>query len=326
MPFDRRNLFLCCFLFLLVPSVAFSSGISLGFRFYGGLQSMAGGDLNTGMAGLSKYYELQADLAGMSLEGEYQNLGWGFHAGGDLLISFAPWIGLELGGGYSQASKETVIAYEGPPDEGRWTVKPAASAIPIRAGLFFLVPLGPGLSLSAHGGAAYYLATVETLFRVESDAVGQWRQETQKATAEGIGFYGGLGLEIRISPGIFFLVEAQGRLASFDGFEGDLDFSTSDGSTDTRSGTLYHFEVALPPGLSESSLSWLYVYDEAPSGYGLSEVRLGKSGFRRARFCRRHRHPVLRTGGWKDHNVRIQGGHHEKNRHKDLDGNACFWE
>jgi len=273
---NQRRFIFFCFLFILLPAIAFPSGLSLGFRFYGGLQSTDGGDLNTGMAGLSKFYELQAGLGGMSLEGEYQNLGWGFHAGGDLLISLAPWIGLELGGGYSQVSKETVITYEGPPDEGRWTVKPAGSAIPIRAGLFFLVPLGPGLSLSAHGGAAYYMATVETLFRVESEVSGMWKQETQKATAEGIGFYGGLGLEIRIAPGIFFLIEAQGRLARLDGFEGDLDISNSIGSTDRRSGTLYHFEVALPPGLSESSVSWLYIDDEVPSGYGLSEVRPAK--------------------------------------------------
>jgi hypothetical protein len=266
-------------LLFLIPAVAFSSGLSLGFRFHGGLRTMSGGDLNTGMAGLSRYYEIQADLAGMSLGGEYQDLNRAFSIGGDLLVSFAPWIGFEIGGGYFQGSRESVIAYEGAPDEGRWTVKPSVSAVPFRAGLFFSIPVGRGLSFSAHGGAVYFLATAETSFRVESDVTGQWRQETQKATAEGIGFYGGVGLEFRIAPGFSFLLEAQGCLARLEDFTGDLDMSTSLGSEDKRSGTLYHLEVDLPPSLPESNLHWIYVYQDAPTGYGLSDVRPARVDF-----------------------------------------------
>ncbi len=276
-----KNLFilLSCVLFLLIPSAAFPSGLSLGFRFYGGLHSLSGGDLNTGMAGQSKLFEIQAGLAGMDVDGEFEDVRWGFIGGGDLMISFAPWLGLEIGGGYVSASKESVIAYEGAPDEGSWTVKPSAAAVPIRAGLFVLFPIGSGLSVSVHGGAAYHLATVETAFRVESEVSGLWRGESVKASAEGIGFYGGLGLELRIAPGVFFLLEAQGRLARLDGFEGDLAMTDSLGSADGRSGKLYHFAVDLPSGLSESGLNWLSIYEEAPAGYGLSEVRPAQVDF-----------------------------------------------
>jgi len=275
----HRLLLFFSLLVLLVPSAAYPFGLSLGFRFYGGLHSMSGGDLNSGMAGQSKLYEIQADMAGMSVEGEYQDLRWGYIGGGDLMIHFAPWIGLEIGGGYSLASRESIVSYAGTPDEGQWTVKPSAASLPIRAGFFFLVPFGSGLSLSVHGGAAYTLAAVETFFRVESEFTGMWRQETQKATAEGIGFYGGLGLEIRVAPRFFFMIEAQYRMAELDGFEGDLDISNSVGSTDKRSGTLYHLEVQLPSGISEPSVNLLLTSEQTPTGYGLLDVRPARVDF-----------------------------------------------
>jgi len=271
--------FLSCFLFLLASSAAYPSGISLGFRLYGALHSMSGGDLNSGMSGRSKFLEIQADLAGMSVDGAYQDIRWGLVGGGDLLVHFANWVGLEVGGGYCQASKESVVRYDGPPDTGRWTIKPSASAVPVRAGLFFLLPLTSGLSLSAHGGAMYLMATAETSFRLESDVTGMWMQETQKATASGIGYYGGLGLEIRIAPGFFFLVEAQGRLARLDGFEGNLIVTNSLGGSDGRSGTLYHFQVDLPPGLSASSVNLIEIFEEAPTGSGWLDVRPARVDF-----------------------------------------------
>jgi len=274
----RRFLFFPFFL-LFLSVAAFPSGLSFGFRFTGGMFSMSGGDLNTGMAGLSEYYSLIAEAGGMDLSGEFQDLHWGFHGGGDLLVSFAPWIGLEVGGGYFSASKESIVAFEGIPDEGRWTIKPSASIVPLRAGLFFLAPLGSGLSLSVHGGAVYALASVETSFRIESVGTDYWRLETQKSTAAGIGFYGGLGLEIRIAPGVFFLVEAQGQGLRLDGFEGDLNASYSFGATEARSGTLYDFDLDLPSGFSESKVNLLYIYEDAPSGYGLTNVRPAKVDF-----------------------------------------------
>lgn len=268
-----------CFLIMLFPEAADGAGFSLGLRFYGGLQTLSGGDLNSGMSGISRLLEIQAGLAGLSVDGSYKDLRWSLLGGGDLIVHFAPWIGLEIGGGYGLAARESVISYSGAFDSGQWTVKPSAAVVPVRAGLSLLIPLGSGLSLSAHGGAGYYLATVETFFRLESESTGLWSQETQKATAKGIGFHGGLGLEIRVARFLALLIEGQGRLARLDGFEGDLNTTNSLGSADKRSGTLYHFQVNLPPGLSQSSVSLLTIFDTLPSGAGLSAVRPARVDF-----------------------------------------------
>ncbi|MBN2198779.1 MAG: outer membrane beta-barrel protein [Candidatus Aminicenantes bacterium] len=277
-PMSRFLLF-SCFLFLFIPTAAYPSGMSLGFRLYGGLHSIAGGDLNSGLSGLSRLLEIQAGQAGMSVDGSFQDVSWSLTGGLDLILQFTPWLGLEIGGGYCQASRESVVRYNGAPDAGQWTIKPTAAAFPVRAGLTLLVPLGSGLSLSAHGGAAYFLASAKTSFRLESEATGQWSQETQDTTARGIGWYGGVGLEIRISRGLFFLIEAQGRLARIDGFEGDLSASNSLGAEDNRSGTLYHFRVNLPPGYSESGVNLLYIFETAPAGGGLTDVRPAQVDF-----------------------------------------------
>ncbi len=215
----RKILVVSCVLVLslaLVQAPA-QAQVKLGFKVTGGLGYLGGGDLNTGLQGWSDAWSAIFGGVGYNVAGGYSPVHLGMDFGGELLIQFNPSFALGLGVGYLQASKSSTMTMSlgGSSVEDTWA--PKVSAVPITATLYYFLPTAGGIRIFLDAGVGYYLGKYTdtwtgVFFGNFNDAI--------DTTADGIGFHGGLGIEIPFSPAISFLVEARGRYASLGNFKG----------------------------------------------------------------------------------------------------------
>jgi opacity protein-like surface antigen len=153
---------------------------------------------------------------------------------------FTPMIGIGIGADYIQASTETKIIYTQASYSGEATIKPNASAIPLKLSLYLCLPAGSGFRMNFNAGIGYYLAMMSNSVRQESGS--HFFEDDNQAKAKGFGFHGGLGFEFDLSSQVGLFIEAQGRYANFGGFKGDYYYKCEAGTVDHDSGTLYYFE------------------------------------------------------------------------------------
>lgn len=216
-------------------------GFKPGFylRLYGGLNYLKGGDLNTGLKGFadSAIYEF-ANSGYSHSGGEYQDMNWGAEAGGELVFQFSRNFGLGVGADYSQAAKSSTVSLMGF-DTVKFIFNPKANVIPIKVELIFFLPLSNAFRISLSAGPEYYLASVRADIRREYPA--SWLEWNQEADGQGIGFQGGIGLEIRLSRRISLLIEGKGRYAKIKEFKGTKSIITSSGYQEEQEGTLYYW-------------------------------------------------------------------------------------
>lgn len=214
----------------------FKPGFSL--RLYGGFDYVKDGDLNAGLKGYSDSEIYYYSFFGYSHAGKYQDMHFGMEAGGDLVFQFSPYFGLGVGAGYSQASKDSTITLTGP-GTGKHILKPKVSAVPLRVSFFFFLPLSDVFKISLNAGAGYYLASVGADIRREMPT--WWDEYEQKANGQGLGFQGGLGLEIRLTGPISLILEGQGRYARIGQLKGTKIIRSSSGGQTKEEGTLYYW-------------------------------------------------------------------------------------
>jgi len=223
-------------LFVFLPIAAKAAGLTI--RLYGGGNYLRGGDLNGGLQGWTDYWKGSYRQSGYPDQaGSFNPVHFGFLGGGDLIFQLSPRFGIGLGAEYFGASKSSTLTFQSTNSNLTWTIAGKPSAVPVKASLFYFVPLGKNVTLSIHGGAGYYWAQT----RLESNTVSTAPviEYLIDAKAAGIGFHGGLGLEWKLFPKVNFLIEAVGRYASLTGFEGE---TTIVGSGSWK-GKLYYWEA-----------------------------------------------------------------------------------
>ena len=131
-------------------------GVGFGLKLSGGMGYLSVGDLNANFQGWNDYFEDAWFGIEGGVEGEYQLLHWGYDFSGEIIIYPIPELGIALGAGYTQVSKESnvkVSTFFGTEDI---TVNPKISAIPITLGVYFTPPLGSGVNLVLSAGAGYH--------------------------------------------------------------------------------------------------------------------------------------------------------------------------
>ena len=231
---------------IFVGLIGFSSpnwaeaGLGFKVRLYGGLGYLSGGDLNSGLEGMMDAYKVAFMGAGATATGKFEPAHFGPALGGDLILQLSPIIGIGIGTGYIQASKEPSVIVVNAGHTYTISAKPNLSAIPIKLSLFASVPAGP-VTFNFHGGVGYYLSKLSYLFRLAMAAESA-EYDGQLETRGGFGFQGGIGLEFHIASAVNFFVEAQGRYLKIDGFEGTETVKITGNPTDTTTGKLYDFE------------------------------------------------------------------------------------
>jgi hypothetical protein len=257
----------------------------ISLKLQGGWAYLAAGDVNAGTQAFFDWGKTYlAPPPGGKVEGGYTALHWGYEFGGDIIFELSPTVGIGIGAGYLQMSRDAptpfmMEIYDDPLGEVRgvskeFTVGTKMSAIPIRASLFLSLPVSKKLDITANAGISYYLQAeyhadwyVALPNGTFSGQFSQLSTTAEKKTA-GFGLQGGVGIEYRFirSTGIF--VEAQGRYAKFRGFEGTSTSVPGDYGgvlpSFSETGKLYYESVPTVPG----SPRWIMVQSAPPAGPG----------------------------------------------------------
>jgi len=154
------------------------------------------------------------------VEGEYQLLHWGYDFSGEIIINPIPELGIALGAGYMQVSKESSVKVSNFFGSEEITVNPKISVIPITLGIYFTPPLAPGVNLVLSAGAGYYIGKM-SWDREVSGFLSEFT-DTWKTTKGTIGFQGSLGFEFAFSPKVAFVIEGCGQYAKLKDLSGDF--------------------------------------------------------------------------------------------------------
>jgi hypothetical protein len=254
-------------LLVLLPGTS-EAQIRFGFKGYGGLNYLSGGDFNQGAQGFS---EAWTDLlAGANPEGEFKPVHLGMNFGGEMLLQFTPSMGFGLGVGYISAATSSEIEYTPATSGIEFTWDANVSAIPITATFYYFLPSAGNLKIFVNAGVGYYLAKVDFEHAFWFILPINWDAET---TGGGIGFHGGLGLEYGLSPMFGIVAEVKGRYAAFSNFEGSVDWTFPGWSStvDTEEGKLWAFKTG--------DYTWLWISESEPSGSDQRQAKVDFSGF-----------------------------------------------
>jgi len=233
---------------LLPKSPGERNRLKLGFRISGGLGFPRVGDLNSVLNRNETYYY----PPGTSFEGEIDEVRTAMEFDAEILIHITEHFGLTLGAGYISAKnpedKSSLTATWGIYREVL-TDEMKMSAVPVRLGLFFSLPVSSFLRFTLSGGGGLYLARCSEIFSMETSPYDRYAIDEWEAKKMGLGFQGGLGLELDVTGNIGFVLEAIGRYARFDGFSGTYDYEADGimrvyipGLEPHEEGDLYYFE------------------------------------------------------------------------------------
>lgn len=186
-----------------------------------------------------------ASSVGAAMEGKFADIHWGMDFEGDMIIYITPRFGITIGSGYIHGSKGPdahKIILTQPTLTNTITFDTKVSAIPIKVGVCYSLPISSRTQLVLNGGLGYYFAKLSSTYQNAENgyAVNGWFYE--QATGSGIGFQGGVSFEYELSKNIAFVVEGYGRYAKIGGFEGYWEKRNNSGVTDSGEGSLYYFE------------------------------------------------------------------------------------
>jgi len=134
---------------------------------------------------------------------------------------------------------------------------------------FYFMPASPTINVVFHVGLGYYLAKAD--YKLEFTSGGSSVTDEYDTSGNGLGFHGGLGLEMALSPNMGIYAELAGRFASFGGFSGN----EIDGGT--TSGKLYYYEYNAGP--TYGTIPMLLISNTLPSGYDISNAREASVSF-----------------------------------------------
>jgi len=281
----KRNKFVITFAFLFIVfphSTLAGSKISL--KLHGGLSYLQSGDINSGTQTFFDWGRVYfAPPPGGLIYGGYESIHLGYELGGDLIFELTPRIGIGIGAGYLESSKNpknhvwmmAIVDNSGGEVRGQdFFSRTKLSAIPLRLSVFLNLPLSLRLNFVANAGASYYLKAKYHAFWYVDEQLGipENPYQTLSTSAEerrlALGFQGGLGLEYRLWAKVALFVEAEGRLARFCGLEGTSlwEQGTSGGLFPpvSETGKLYYESVPMIPG----SPRLIMVQSAPPAGPG----------------------------------------------------------
>jgi len=220
--------------------------------FSGGGSYVYGGDLNRGAQGFAEYYRYDLAVQG---EGEIKPARLSYIFGGEFAIPLSSNFFLGLGLDYFLGEKESRIRFQDS-SSTEIHVHPRIQAFPIR----LFITYYPFSSFYIKTGIEYYFAKCEYFYRYQR--TDYWKEWQGKATAQGSGILGGIGLDLKLSSGISFIIEATYRYSKISGFKGEDRSTDSDGLDYTVEGTIYFYQ-GITPG--ENSVPLLFIGDKKPS-------------------------------------------------------------
>ena len=204
---------------------------------------------------------------------------WGLDLEAEFLYRPARNFAIGVGTGFLRKTDDTRLAAELEDLAGislDWTA--THQLIPLRLSGYYFVALGSRLTAHARVGIGYYFGRMTYTVRTEETLLGItiWEQNDGEATAGGIGFHGGLGLEYPLSTTFALFVEAAGRLVSLKDWSVKNDHSAA-WTSEHETGTFWYAEER------DEALGKYYptlqMFEERPAGPDLRDVREAAFGF-----------------------------------------------
>jgi opacity protein-like surface antigen len=269
-----RVIIYCSLLILFLPGLSKAEKFSL--KLSGGMNYLAVGDPNASLKGLADFLKDQASIGEIIIipEGDFKKIHFGLDFEGDMIVYLNPRFGISLGSGYIYGKKgkdvnKIIIGGQ------TFTKEVKVSAVPVKLGVYYSLPLSSRAQFFINGGVGYYFAKWSDAYR--NEWTGNWWITNQNAKASGIGFHGGVGFELNLVSNIAIVLEGQGRYAKIGGFKGDKENKIYCPPMESSvKGKLYYFEW-FP--WTDKWYPMIDLSDEEPSGDRIRNVREAKVGF-----------------------------------------------
>jgi hypothetical protein len=188
----------------------------------------------------------------------------GFVFGGEVLVPLADKVFLGLGLDYLRGSRQSLVRLTKDSSSYTYTARPALWAIPARAFLAY----APAPFFSLRIGVEYLLAQAGYTYRWQA-GIDNWQEWTGEANARGLGVFGGLGLEGRLSSNFSLVVELVGRYAPLTGFSGTGSYLDSQAVATKEEGKLYYYETRV----GDAVYPLLFISSRVPSEAGVYNPR-----------------------------------------------------
>jgi hypothetical protein len=235
---------------------------------FGGANLVVGGDLNTGAQGLADLY---AGTIGAGGDTRVASAKLSLLYGGELAFPIASGLFITAGAEFHQCAKETLVSYAKSGFTDKFTAKPGFGGLPIKLGMTFY----PVEFIYVRLGASYYFAKASYYYRYEHDKF--WQEWQGDATGQGLGLWGGLGLEWALSGALAFVFEATGQFATITTFEGTGTYidSTAAGTV-TEEGKLYAYDARTS---NQTSYPLTFIRNKVPAEAGVENAREAKVDF-----------------------------------------------
>jgi hypothetical protein len=138
---------------LFIPGLSKAEKFSL--KLSGGMNYLAIGDPNASLKGLADFLKDQASLEGS--EGDFKKIHFGLDLEGDVIVYLNPRFGISLGSGYILGKKgkdvnKIIIGGQ------TFTEEVEVSAVPVKLGVYYSLPLSSRARFFLNGGVGYYFA------------------------------------------------------------------------------------------------------------------------------------------------------------------------
>jgi hypothetical protein len=247
-----------------------SEGGRTALRLSAGWSSLDGGDFSRGLLGWLDLWAHAGSLWGIQTDVTGGPGSWAAALGADVLFPLTSWLSFGMGAAWVSASDLYTSSAEGNgglvPDAQSIEMTPRA--LPVRASLFGRIPLSGRLDVSMNAGVSYYyLARARAVYR--RDWEDYWEEDAFDLKTSGLGYHGGLGLELELGRHVSVFVEGQVNRARLSKFFGTIDRASSEGGEESREGTLYALEFGLGDG---ETFPLVDVLDQAPAGPAFSRA------------------------------------------------------
>lgn len=262
------------FVFLFViPLHAQDSYQKFNLKISGGYGTISGGDVQSMTDGLNDLLADASALGGFTVTDTLENVKWGTDFEGEFVFNIDKNFGVGLGVEYIRRTNDSLAAIEfGALTRLSISWEPVYTAMPIKLSGYYRLPLGSNMSAYTKAGVGYYSAKIAYTIRQEEELLGiaVYEQQDGEAKDKGIGFHGGLGLEMRVAQNVAFFVEGTGRYVNLKDWDVD-NTSTSSSGTHFDTGQFWYAEEYNPE--SGKFYESLFLFREEPDDPGLRNAR-----------------------------------------------------
>ncbi len=268
-----------CLLAMTMPSVAQESPKRFSLILSGGYGTITGGDIPKVIDGTNATIHDLAAMSDFVVVDTLKTAKWGPELEAEFLYRPSRNFGVSLGTGFLRKADDTQAAAE-LEAVARLSLDWTATyrVIPLRLSGYYFFETGSKVTAYAKAGIGYYFGKMTFTTRSEEWLLGItiWDQNDGEATASGLGFHGGLGIEYHFSSTIALFIEAAGRYVDLKDWSAENDYLTAWGS-ERQTGTFWYAEE----WVEETGKHYpsLQLFEEKPTDPDFRNVREAAFGF-----------------------------------------------